>query len=337
MFIFTKRGIMPVSSAKHIEWRKRLAARRATQHALADTLFKSLTIVCAGLAFILIFGIFLELVRSSHLSIREFGLDFLWSTKWNPVTQEYGALTSIYGTLVSTIIAIVIAVPMSLVIALFLVELAPPAISRIVGYAIELLAAIPSIIYGMWGLFVFAPWIATHVQEPLGGKLGFLPLFSGAPMGLGMMTAGIILALMILPFISAVMRDVFRMVPPVVKEAGFGMGATTWEVTSHVTVPFGIRGLVGASFLGLGRALGETMAVTFVIGNDHSISASLFAAGNSIASTLANEFTEASEPLYMSALVELGLVLFVLTFFIQVIAQIWLGRLHKASGSVGIG
>ena len=298
----------------------------------SDTIFRIITGACAACAFVIILGIFLELLRNSHLAIKEFGFNFLFSQKWNPVTEEFGALSSIYGTVASTVIAMVIAVPMSLVIALFLVELAPPKLSRPVGYAIELLAAIPSIIYGMWGLFVFAPFLADHIQAPIGKYLGFLPFFQGPPMGIGVLAAGIILALMILPFISAFMRDVFQMVPSVVKEAGLGMGATTWEVTSKIIVPYGIRGLVGASFLGLGRALGETMAVTFVIGNNHSISASLFSPGNSIASTLANEFTEASEPLYMHALVELGLILFVVTLLIQILAQLWLKYLQKDIG-----
>ncbi|HUT64452.1 MAG TPA: phosphate ABC transporter permease subunit PstC [Anaerolineae bacterium] len=297
-----------------------------------DTGFRVFTGVCAACALVIITGIFIELLRNSHLAIKKFGISFLLSQEWNPVTQSFGALSSVYGTVVSTCIAMIITVPMSLMIALFLVELAPPLLSRVIGYAIELLAAIPSIIYGMWGLFVFAPFIADHVQSPLGEHLGFLPLFRGPPMGIGMMTAGIILALMILPFISAIMRDVFQMVPPVVKEAGFGMGATTWEVSSKIVVPYGIQGLVGASFLGLGRALGETMAVTFVIGNSHLISASLFSPGNSIASTLANEFTEASEPLYLHALVELGLILFIITFLIQIAAQLWLKRLHRSIG-----
>jgi phosphate transport system permease protein len=184
----------------------------------------------------------------------------------------------------------------------------------------------------MWGLFIFAPFMADHVQPALGESLGFLPLFQGPPMGIGMLTAGLVLALMILPFISSVMRDVFQMVPTVVKESAYGVGATSWEVTNKVTVRYGIQGLIGASFLGLGRAIGETMAVTFVIGNNHEISASLFSAGNSIASSLANEFSEASEPMYLSALMELGLVLFVITFVIQVIARLWLGRMEKSIG-----
>ncbi|MFH1437380.1 MAG: phosphate ABC transporter permease subunit PstC [Pseudomonadota bacterium] len=298
-----------------------------------DLVFRLITAFCALLVILVMAGLFIELVRHSKLSLQAFGFDFLLSEKWNPVTGEFGAASSIYGTIVSTVIAMVLAVPLSLVIALFLVELAPPRLSRVVGYGVELLAAIPSIIYGMWGLFVFAPFMAGHVQPLFAKTLGFLPLFKGPPMGIGMMTAGIILALMVLPFISAVMRDVFRMVPPVVKESAHGMGATTWEVMSKVTVRYGMRGLLGASFLGLGRAIGETMAVTFVIGNNHSISASLFSPGNSIASTLANEFTEAAEPLYLSALVELGLVLFIVTLIIQVIAQLWLGQAQKGAGS----
>ncbi len=278
-------------------------------------------------------GILVQLVGNSLPSIRAFGLGFITSTEWDPaVAQRFGAASSIFGTLVSTLIAMIIAVPLSLLIALFLVELAHPLLSRFVGYAIELLAAIPSIIYGMWGLFVFAPFMEKYIQVPLNEHLGFLPLFGGAPMGIGMFTAGVILALMILPFVSAVMRDVFRMVPGVVKEAAYGMGSTTWEVTHQVTVRYGIQGLIGAIFFGLGRAIGETMAVTFVIGNVHNISASFFAPGNSIASTLANEFAEASDPLYMSSLVELGLILFAITLFIQIVAHVWLGRIRRSMG-----
>lgn len=246
---------------------------------------------------------------------------------------KFGAVSSIYGTIVSTAIAMIIAVPFSIVIALFLVELAPPRISSAIGTAIELLAAIPSIIYGMWGLFVFAPFMSNHVQPALGKAGGSLPLFKGPPMGIGMLTAGIILAIMVLPFISAVMRDVFKLVPAVVKESAYGLGATTWEVTRQVTIRYGIMGIIGAVFLGLGRAIGETMAVTFVIGNDHSLSASLFAPGNSIASTLANEFAEASEPLYLSSLIELGLILFAITFILQIISHYWLRGLKKSMGS----
>lgn len=279
-------------------------------------------------------AIVLELWANSTRSVREFGFSFLTSTAWDPVRGEFGALTSIYATVVSTAIALVIAVPLSLVIALFLVELAPHRLSALFGTGIELLAAIPSIIYGMWGLFVFAPFMADHVQPFLQRHLGFTPLFKGPPMGIGMLTAGVILALMILPFVSAVMRDVLRMVPPVMKESAYGLGATTWEVTRDVSIRYGAAGMVGAVFLGLGRAIGETMAVTFVIGNDHRLAASLFASGNTIASTLANEFTEASEPLYLSALIELGLVLFLITALFQVIGQVWLRYASRAGGAL---
>jgi len=298
----------------------------------ADSAFKWIALSCAVLIILIMVAMVAELTWNSRLSIKEFGLGFLTSDSWNPVTQEFGALSSIFGTLVSTIIALVIAVPLSLVTALFLVELAHPTVAKVIGAGIELLAAVPSIIFGMWGLFVFAPYMSDHIQPALNEYLGFLPLFQGPPMGIGMMTAGIILALMVLPFITAVTRDVFQMVPSVVKESAYGMGATTWEVTRKVTMPYGIKGIIGAFFLGLGRAIGETMAVTFVIGNNHRISWSLFMPANSISSTLANEFTEASEPLYLSSLIELGLVLFGLTFLIQVIAQLWLTRVRKRTG-----
>ena len=317
-----KRVKLPPSSASETA----LPSRRA------DLVFRGITACCAGLILAIILALIGELVWNSKLSLHQFGFAFFTSPAWNPVTGEFGALSSIYGTLVSTGIAMLLALPLSLITALFLVELAPPALSRIVGMGIELLAAIPSIIYGMWGLFVFAPWMARHLEPALGQYFGFLPLFQGPPMGIGMLTAGIILALMILPFICAVSRDVFQMVPAVVKESAYGLGATTWEVTRKVTLRYGIRGIIGAAFLGLGRAIGETMAVTFVIGNDHTLSASLFSAGNSIASTLANEFSEASEPLYLSSLMELGLVLFAITALLQVAAQVWLHRMQKAMG-----
>lgn len=309
-----------------------MSHKRQSKSKNADIIFKILTALSASLVFAVMLGIFIALTKNSALSIKQFGLNFLISAKWNPVTGEFGALSSIYGTLVSTFIALILAVPLSLVIALFLSELAPPALSKPVSYAIELLAAIPSIIYGMWGLFVFAPFMSKYIQPVLKSTLGFLPLFEGPPMGIGMLTAGIILALMILPFVSSVMREVFKMVPAVVKEAGYGMGATTWEVTKKVTARYGFVGLLGAVFLGLGRAIGETMAVTFVIGNDHEISVSLFSASSSIASTLANEFAEASEPLYISSLMQLGLVLFLITFIIQILAQLWLKRIRAITG-----
>ncbi|MGX9727215.1 MAG: phosphate ABC transporter permease subunit PstC [Candidatus Electronema sp. VV] len=297
-----------------------------------DMIFRGITAACAALVLIVMAGIFASLLWNSLPSIRHSGISFLFSKAWDPVSNEFGALSSIYGTLMSTAIAMLLAVPLSMVIALFLVELAPPKVSYVVGSAIELLAAVPSIIYGMWGLFVFAPFMADNVQPLLSKYLGWLPLFQGPEMGIGMMTAGIILALMILPFVSTVMRDVFAMVPDVMKEAGYGMGATTWEVTKDVTIRYGIQGMIGACLLGLGRAIGETMAVTFVIGNSSDIFISLFEAGNSIASRLANEFAEASDPMYMSALMELGLVLFLMTFGLQVVTQLWLKRVKRKMG-----
>jgi phosphate transport system permease protein len=298
-----------------------------------DRLFLGVTMASAAGIPLLMAGIFAVLYHGSLQAFGRFGWKFLISQDWDPVAKSFGAASSVYGTLVSTIIAMVLAVPLGLVIALFLVELAPPRLSKVLGYGIELLAAIPSIIYGMWGLFVFAPFMSEHVQPLLGERFGFLPFFQGPPMGLGMLTAGIILALMVLPFISSVMRDVFHMVPPLIKEAGYGLGATTWEVTRKIMIPYGISGLLGACFLGLGRAIGETMAVTFVIGNNHRVSASLFEPANSIASTLANEFTEASEPLYLSSLIGLGLVLFVMTIVIQIAAQLWLRGIQKKMGA----
>jgi len=298
-----------------------------------DPLFRFLTAFFAALILLLMAGILFELWRNSRLSISKFGWHFLISDAWNPVTQDFGALAPIFGTLVSTLIAMALALPLSLGIALFLVEMAPPFLQKIIGTAVELLAAIPSIIYGMWGLFIFAPLMADHVQPWLGKTLGFLPFFDGPPMGIGMLTAAIILALMILPFLTSVARDIFLMVPDVLKESAYGMGSTSWEVTRKIVIPYGMRGLVGALFLGLGRALGETMAVTFVIGNTHELSASLFAAGNTIASTLANEFTEASEPLYLSSLVELGLILFLITFIVLTASQLWLKRITRKEGN----
>ena len=310
---------------------------RAVQQASArgDRTFRWLTVASALLIPLLVGGIFLALLQQSLPSLKRFGFGFLTSQQWNPVTENFGALSSIYGTLVSTLIAMVLAVPLSLALALFLVELAPPRVSRVVGTIIELLAAIPSIIYGMWGMFIFAPFMANYIQPALGKNLGWLPLFQGPPMGIGMLTAGIILAFMVLPFICAITRDIFSLVPNVVKEAAFGMGATTWEVTYKVTIPYGLVGIIGAVFLGLGRALGETMAVTFVIGNSHRITTSLFGAGNTIASTLANEFSEATKALYVSSLIELGLILFIISYAVQMFSQMLLKRMYR-SWSVGL-
>lgn len=308
-------------------------SRRLTH--LGEKLFSALSLGSALLVPLVMLAMGFDLAWSSLPALKQFGWQFFFTEDWNPVAQSFGAASSIFGTLVSTLIALLIAGPLGVAIALFLVELTPPGISRVVGTLVELLAAIPSIIYGMWGLFVLAPFMATYIQPFLGRYLGFLPLFSGPPLGVGMLTAGIILALMVLPYISALVRDVFLLVPGVVKESAYGLGSTTWEVTYRVTIPYGLVGLIGAMFLGLGRALGETMAVTFVIGNAHRLSLSLFAPGNTIASTLANEFSEATEPLYISSLVALGLVLYLITYLVQVVSQMMLRRLYR-SWNVGL-
>ncbi len=316
-----------------------------------DEAFKIICMVSASFMILMLVLLFIELFHHSMPSIRKFGLGFLWSTSWDPVKQNFGAFPSIFGTVLTTVVAMVIAVPTSFVIALFLVELSHPIFGKVVGEALDLLAAIPSIIYGMWGLFVFAPFMQDHVQPFLSKKIQpfldsvaafigratgieiSLPFFSGSGMGIGVMTAGLILALMILPFTSAIIRDVFKMVPSVVKESAYGVGSTTWEVTYNVTLRYGMQGILGGIFLGLGRAIGETMAVTFVIGNAQKVSMSLLAPGTTIASTLASQFSEAvSQPLFKSVLLELGLILFLVSFVIQILAQLWLNRVRKSAG-----
>lgn len=292
--------------------------------AWGDKIFKGLTaFFAAGIALMFI-AMIAVLWQQSQPSIRAFGFSFMTSSQWNPVTEKFGALIPIAGTLISTFIALFFAIPISIGIALFLAELAPQWLRGPFGTAIELLAAIPSIVYGMWGLFVLSPIMANYVQPWLKSWLGFIPLFAGPSMGIGMLTAGLVLTLMIVPFISSVVRDVFLMVPQPLKEAAYGLGCTNWEVVRDVMMPYGRKGIAGAVFLGMGRALGETMAVTFVIGNSYHLSWSLFAPGNSIASTLANEFTEADGLLYTSSLIELGLVLFLITFIVLGLAQLWL-------------
>jgi len=291
-----------------------------------DAIFRGLTAsFAAGIAVIFI-AIILVLWQQSQPSIQKFGFPFLFTKTWNPVHEQFGALIPIAGTLLTTFLALLFAIPLSLGIALFLAELAPHWLRTPFGTAIELLAAIPSIVYGMWGLFVLGPLMADYVQPFLKSTLGFLPFFSGSSMGIGMLTAGLVLTLMIIPFISSVTRDVFLMVPQPLKEAAYGLGCTTWEVVRDVMIPYGRKGIAGAVFLGMGRALGETMAVTFVIGNAYHLSWSLLAPGNSIASTLANEFTEADGQIYLSSLIELGLVLFLITLIILSLAQVWLRR-----------
>ncbi len=296
-----------------------------------DIIFRGLTAGAAFGLFLLIVVMVWVLWRESQPAVRKFGWAFLFRNTWDPVREEFGALHAVYGTLVTTAIALLAAVPLSLGIAVFLAEIAPAWLRGPVGTAVELLAAVPSIVYGMWGLFVLAPLMGDTVQPWLQEHVGGA-LFSGPPMGIGLLTAGLVLALMILPFISSVMRDVFLLTPAALKESAYGVGATTWEVVRHVLIPYGRKAIVGAITLGLGRALGETMAVTFVIGNAHRLSPSLFAAGNSIASTLANEFTEADGDVYLAALIELGLVLFLITFAILTAAQLWIRRLGRQEG-----
>lgn len=302
-----------------------------------DTVFFNLTRGAAVLTLLMLAGIIVSLIVSSWPTLRAFGFHFLTSAEWDPPANHFGALVPIYGTLVTSLIALVIAVPVSFGIAVFLTELSPAWLRRPLGIAIELLAAIPSIVYGMWGLLVFSPIFAQYFEAPLGATLGRIPfvgaLFSGAPIGIGLLCAGFILAIMIIPFIAAVMRDVFEVTPPMLKESVYGLGGTTWEVVSKVVLPYTKAGVVGGVMLGLGRALGETMAVTFVIGNTNLLdNASLFSPGNSITSALANEFSEASPGLHTSALIELGLVLFVITFIVLAASKVLLLRLRANEG-----
>jgi phosphate transport system permease protein len=301
-----------------------------------DRAFEWLTRLFALLVFSILGAILLSLVAGSALSLEKYGVSFLWRQDWDPVKEQFGALVPIYGTLLTSFIALLIGVPVSFGIALFLTELSPPWLKRPLGTAIELLAAIPSIIYGMWGLFVFAPLFQAYVQPGLIATLGQVPglaaLFEGPPLGIGMLTAGLILSIMVIPFIAAVMRDVFELVPPMLKESAYALGGTTWEVVWRVVLPFTKIGVVGGVMLGLGRALGETMAVTFVIGNAHRLSASLTAPGNSIASALANEFTEAVGDLYFSSLIELGLILFAITTVVLALSKLLLSRLARREG-----
>lgn len=292
-----------------------------------DTIFFALTLLFALLVLVALVGILVLLVIEAWPALRAFGPSFLWSNVWNVPDHEFGALISIYGTITTSAIALVIAIPVSFGIALFLTEICPIILRRPLGTAIELLAGVPSIIYGIWGLFIFAPLFAEHVQPGLQSLFDGVPwigdLFSGPPIGIGILTAGIVLSLMVIPFIASVMRDLFETVPPVLKESAYGVGCTTWEVVTHIVLPYTRVGVIGGIMLGLGRALGETMAVTFVIGNANYIDSSLFAAGNSIASTLANEFGEADPGLHLSSLFALGLVLFIITCIVLGLSR-WL-------------
>jgi phosphate transport system permease protein len=305
------------------------------QH-LGDRLFRGTTRMFAFLVFAILIAIIISLLMGAWPALKAFGFKFFYAAEWNPVTDQFGALVPIFGTLATSAIALLIGVPVSFGIALFLTELSPKWLRRPLGIAVELLAGIPSIIYGMWGLFVFAPTFQESVQPWLIDHLSPLPmlgfLFEGAPMGIGILTAGIILAIMVIPFIASVMRDVFEIVPPLLKESAYGLGATTWEVVRHVVLPYTKIGVVGGIMLGLGRALGETMAITFVIGNAHQFSTSLMMPGNSISSALANEFNEATSELHIASLIELGLILFIITFIVLSLSKLLLMQLAKREG-----
>jgi phosphate transport system permease protein len=305
---------------------------------MADRVFGWLAKGAALLTLAILAAILVSLTFSAWPAISRYGLGFLTSTVWDPVKDEYGGLVMIYGTLMTSAIALLIAVPVSFGIAVFLTELSPAWLKRPLGTAIELLAAVPSIVYGMWGLLVFSPVLSTYVQQPLQAMFGGVPylgtLFSGPPVGIGILSAGIILAIMIIPYIAAVMRDVFEVTPTLLKESAYGLGATTWEVVTNVVLPYTKAGVVGGIMLGLGRAIGETMAVTFVIGNFNQLdSLSLFQAANSITSALANEFAEAGEGLHQAALMYLGLVLFFITFVVLTLSKLLLAQLKKNEGA----
>jgi phosphate transport system permease protein len=304
---------------------------------IADQLFASTAKGAAVLTLAMLVGILLSLLAGAWPAIHQFGWHFFTSSVWDPVQNNYGGLVMIYGTLATSIIALLIAVPVSFGIAVFLTELAPAWLKRPLGTAIELLAAIPSIVYGMWGLLVLGPVLASHVQQPLQNIFSGVPilasLVSGPPVGIGIFSAGVILAIMVIPFIASVMRDVFEVTPALLKESAYGLGSTTWEVVSKVVLPYTKTGVMGGVMLGLGRALGETMAVTFVIGNMNQLnSPSLFEAANSITSALANEFAEAGEGLHQASLIYLGLVLFAITTLVLTISKLLLAQLKKSEG-----
>jgi len=303
---------------------------------IGDTVFRTLTFLFALLVLLILGGVIVALVEGAVPALRTFGPSFVVTEIWNPVTEKFGALAPIYGTLVTSAIAMLVGIPVAFGVAVFITEICPTWLKRPLATMIELLAAIPSIIYGIWGLFVFAPFVQEYIQPILIGSLGEIPgfgaLFAGPPLGIGVLTAGFILAIMVLPFISSIMRDVFETVPAILKESAYGLGATRGEVVKRIVLPYTRIGVVGGIMLGLGRALGETMAVTFVIGNAHRISASILQPGTTISASLANEFTEAFSDLYRSSLIALGLILFVITFIVLAIAKLMLLRLQKQAG-----
>ena len=307
--------------------------RHAARQRLGERMFRGATLTAAVLVLVLLGGVTIALLKGAWPALSHFKLEFLTRQIWNPVTEKFGALAPIYGTLVTSLIAMAVAIPLSFGISIFLTELCPAWLKRPVGVAVELLAAVPSIIFGIWGMFVFAPVLQRHVQPWLIDHLGPLPgvglLFQGPPFGIGILTASLVLAIMVLPFIASVMRDVFETIPDVLRESAYGLGATTWEVIWKVVLPYSRTGVVGGIMLGLGRALGETMAVTFVIGNAHRVSSSLLAPGTTISASIANEFTEAVGDLYTSSLIALGVLLFLITFVVISVARLMLRRLDR--------
>ena len=314
----------------------RSAAQRGRAGAIGDVAFRALTFLFALLVLLILGGVIVALVEGALPALRTFGIAFLFSDVWNPVTEKFGALAPIYGTLVTSAIAMLVGIPVAFGVAVFITEICPIWLKRPLATMIELLAAIPSIIYGIWGLFVFAPVVQQYIQPSLINSLGQIPgfglLFAGPPLGIGVLTAGFILAIMVLPFISSIMRDVFETVPAILKESAYGLGATRSEVVRQIVLPYTRIGVVGGIMLGLGRALGETMAVTFVIGNAHRISVSILQPGTTISASLANEFTEAVGDLYLSSLIALGFILFVITFVVLATAKLMLMRLHQRAG-----
>jgi phosphate transport system permease protein len=326
-----------LNSADGISGIEQNRLRALRRFKIGETTFRTATFAAAVLVLLLLGGVILSLILGAAPAFKEFGFGFVTTQAWNPVTEKFGAIAPMYGTIVTSVIAMLIGIPISFGIAIFLTELCPYPLRRPIGIAIELLAGIPSIIYGIWGLFVFAPFLQQTLQPFLIDTLGNVPgigaLFAGPPYGIGVFTAGLILAIMVLPFITAITRDVFLTVPTVLKEAAYGVGCTTWEVVGKVVLPYTRVGVIGGVMLGLGRALGETMAVTFVIGNAHRISASILAPGTTISASIANEFNEAVGELYTSSLIALGLILFVITFVVLAAARYMLMRIERSLGS----
>ncbi|MGH8445200.1 MAG: phosphate ABC transporter permease subunit PstC [Solimonas sp.] len=308
----------------------------SNRNRFVDALLRILTRTAAITVLVMLGGVIVALIDGSIPALKTFGFSFFTTESWNPVTEKFGAMAPIYGTLVTAFIAMLIGVPISIGIAVFITELCPRSLKRPISTAIELLAGIPSIIYGIWGLFILAPLLQRTLQPALIAAFGDIPflsnLFAGPPYGIGVLTASLILSIMVLPFITSITRDVFETVPPMLKESAYGLGCTTWEVVRHIVLPYTKTGVIGGVMLGLGRALGETMAVTFVIGNAHRISSSLLAPGTTISATIANEFTEAVGDLYTSSLIALGLILFIITFIVLAAARLLLLRMQRAEG-----